>query len=765
MKKNNSNFKFCRKVISVYIFYIVAGLGITFSSPALAFSYVALHQWYNEDRGDSRLTSDPSWGGSRGETKEGYRWVGIVGNAVTPHLQSHQVLPDTIPLHTWYNPNTRDHVTSTENKWQPSSPTSARPSGYRYVRLEGYIYHGAMAGTVPLYKYWSRRKNEQHTTSAVLPKDFYVNPGRPRFDMSSYGPASRQGYVITPSRFQSVNGHRTRLGVGNAMYKGRNGVVRGAAKIMVVAKDYQDVRLRHSLEQLNSLIFDTPNHNVKSYFEEISGGKFSLVSGGMVGPLRFEDDRSTSANEAMYNCTAWANPEREPAKIAALRRLCPGYQPYEGGRTYAKAVFRKDIAQIDRQVDFRQFDNNQDGKIDSSELVVAIFRAAPNIATVDRSRFPAGRSGGGIARYMGHYGGCIPVDGIEYCAPVVDLGEGVNLMTIAHEVFHAIGTSVSGNDIYPGNSAASLMAATISNFEDDQKTYHLDAWHKMRVGWVEPHIKVIGRGVPPSSMTLKAPDIRSRNSAYAPIIFFNPVRGTREMFLAEARLRKGYDSGTSDTGVAVWYAKVNSNNHVYNLNPFRITKENYSGSPRTWKDSDGGLSLWTIGFKDNSKSNAIEQRRGGHWTFLNPNYGDRALNWYHENPRVGQPVTFGPSSGLSLRAARKTVNSIDLIWTPDSNLPFKPRIHRLRSTGTANRLALEGDFGSVSDKKLWMKSVSGGSPQQISIRNFESSRLMFDIPENLTPGRYHIYLTSDVAGRVRGNRFPYIYTDDGGDLI
>ena len=459
------------------------------------------------------------------------------------------------------------------------------------------------------------------------------------------------------------------------MYKGRNGVVKGAAKILVVAKEYQDVRLRHSMQQLNGLIFNTPNHNVKSYFEEVSGGKFSLVSGGVVGPLRFEDDPSTSANEAMFNCTAWADPVKDPEKIVALGRLCPGYQPYEDDRTYSNVVLRKDISQIDRLVDFRRFDSNRNGKIDSSELIVAVFRASPNIATVDRTRFPSGNSGGGLARYRWEYGGCVPVDGIEFCAPVVDLGEGVNLMTVAHEVFHAIRTSVSGNDIYPGNFAASTMAGTISNTEDDRKTYHLDAWHKMRVGWVEPHVKIIGQGIPPSSMTLKAPDIRSRNSAYAPIVFFDPNRSTREMFLAEARLRKGYDSGTSDTGIAVWYAKVNTNNHIYNLNPFRITKENYSGSPRTWKSGNGGLSLWTIGFKDSSKDNAIEQRRGGHWTYLNPNYGDRALNWYHENPRVGRAVTLGPSSGLSLRAARKKSDSIDLIWTPDSRISFRPRIH------------------------------------------------------------------------------------------
>ncbi|MBL4672231.1 MAG: hypothetical protein JKX81_08205 [Arenicella sp.] len=279
MNNSHSILRFRRKVVLVYISLIMGGLALSVSSTALAFNYVALHQWYNEDRGDSRLSSDPNWGGSRGKIKEGYRWIGIVGNAVTPHLASGQLLPDTIPLHTWYNPNTRDHVTSTERKWLVSSPASARPDGYRYVRLEGYVYRGAMAGTVPLYKYWSRTKNEQHTTSAVIPEDFYVNPGKPRFDASSYGPASRQGYVITPNRSQPSSEHRTRLGVGNARFRGRNGVVKGVAKVMVVAKEYQNVRLRHSLDQLNSLVFNAPGYNAKAYFKEISGGKFSLVSG------------------------------------------------------------------------------------------------------------------------------------------------------------------------------------------------------------------------------------------------------------------------------------------------------------------------------------------------------------------------------------------------------------------------------------------------------------------------------------------------------
>jgi len=765
--KNSQN-RFYRHAVPIRALLILAGLGFIFSNSAFAFSYVSLHQWYSEDRGDSRLTSDPNWAGRTGVIKEGYRWVGIVGDAVTPHLQSHQRMPDTIPLHTWYNPSTRDHVTSTEYQWRPSSPASTRPNGYRYVRLEGYIYHGAMAGTVPLYKYWSHSRADQHTTSAVLPKDFYVNPGKPRFDIRSYGTASRQGYVIMPGKSRPSGEHRTRLGVGGVMFRGRYGVVNGSAKVMVVAKEYQDVRLRHNIDQLNSRVFNEYGHNAKEYFEEISGGKFSLVSGGIIGPLRFEDDPSTFANEALYNCNAQANPETEQAKITLLRRLCPGYRPYNDRRTYENTVLPRDIAQIDRQVDFRRYDRNRDGKIDSSELIITVFRAAPNSATVDRSRFPAGNSGGGLARFQNSYGGCLPVDGIEYCAPIIDLGEGASLMTIAHELFHAIETSVSGNDIYPGNYAASLMAATISRSEDDRKTYHLDAWHKMRVGWTEPHIKVIGEGVPPSSITLKAPNIRSRNSEYSPIIFFDPDRSTREMFLAEARLRKSYDSGTSDTGVAVWYAKLNPNSSVPNLNPFRIVKENYSGSRRRWiardrdRRIDGGLSLWTIGFKDEMKSNFIEQRRGGHWTFLNPQYGDRALNWYHENPVPLRRISLGPSSGLSLRTTRKTSNSIDLIWTPDNTLPFKPRIHRLRSTATPNRLTLEGDFGGVENTKLWIQSVSSSRRQEIRIRNFGSSSLQFDKPENLTSGKYHLFLTSDAAGRVRGNKIPYDIRSGGG---
>lgn len=753
--------------------YYLGGIKFKFSlvmlllitSQALATRYIELHQWFHEESRDSRITSDRNWIGSKSEIKEGYRWVGIAGMIISPNQPQP---PDTRALYTWYSPSRNDYRTTTANDWIPSSSTDTRPDpDYRFVRLEGYVYSKPYAGTLPLYNFWNQTLEDNHLTTKALPDDIYVEvPQSSRFSFESYRIFRTEGYIVSPPISKLNHEIESKFGIGNVKYNNRNGVVQGTAKVLVLLSDYSDVPMRHLETYWNNLLFNDATFSVNEYFKEISQNKFSIVrAGNIVGPIQFSDNPGTRADESLYNCTA--APKNDDEK-RALELLCQGYIPYTVDRPVEKTIFPQYIRSLDDWVDFSRYDRNSDGTIDSNELVVLVIAAAPNIETVNRLMFPSGDSPGGITRFptgRKNYGGCISVDGVDFCAPISQVGEGASLMTLAHELFHGFNTSVSHNDIYgSGSLNASTMAATVTNIEEDTETYHLDPWHKMRLGWAKPIVKVIGPNIPPSSARLYPPlSLASGHSGYyRPYVFYDPSRGEREMFIAEARLGTAYDSDTEDNGVAVWYAKTDTSGPLYDLNPFDIKKETWpSSETQRWVDG-GGESLWTIGFKDDGRLNRVEHFRGGWWTFLKESYGKRGLKWYNENPRVGAPVTFGHDSGLSLRAGNQSQEYIDLVWEPDERLPFLARIDGFNTTSRTRRFSINGDFGIKDDKVLQLIKASNGSSAReinfLSIIDWSPSIITFEIPNHIRPGSFFLQI-SEGTGINRGNSIPFIIVD------
>ena len=115
---------------------------------------------------------------------------------------------------------------------------------------------------------------------------------------------------------------------------------------------------------------------------------------------------------------------------------------------------------------------------------------------------------------------------------------------IAHELSHSLGTQ----DMYnngAGNSLITLMGG-YSFFDNDQGTVHLDAWHKLALGWCEPRRRRLTR--PGDELLLEITPSRPT----APIILWHPSRGTSDYFLVERRSFQGvnhaYDSGLANNG-------------------------------------------------------------------------------------------------------------------------------------------------------------------------------------------------------------------------
>lgn len=120
---------------------------------------VPVFNWWNAERGDNFLSTDPRWsvdvGSLRverekivgGPVRDGYTVFRHEGYAFDPHLPQP---PDTIPLYSWWNGARQDNFASTDPRWAVDPLTvqwdgehivsGEVRSGYRLYRLEGYIY-------------------------------------------------------------------------------------------------------------------------------------------------------------------------------------------------------------------------------------------------------------------------------------------------------------------------------------------------------------------------------------------------------------------------------------------------------------------------------------------------------------------------------------------------------------------------------------------------------------------------------------------------
>jgi hypothetical protein len=120
---------------------------------------------------------------------------------------------------------------------------------------------------------------------------------------------------------------------------------------------------------------------------------------------------------------------------------------------------------------------------------------------------------------------------------------------IAHELSHSLGTI----DLYGSGNENQLLTlmSSYSFTSDNQVPVHLDAWHKIALGWCEPRIQQLRASA--------APIIVGEISAQRPdgaVILWDPSRWTGEYFILERRTPTGvnqaYDSGVSGDGLLIW---------------------------------------------------------------------------------------------------------------------------------------------------------------------------------------------------------------------
>ena len=531
----------------------------------------------------------------------------------------------------------------------------------------------------------------------------------------------------------------------------------GSRPLLGILMEYSDVRFRHNTDYYENLLFGarTPSATFQTslagYFHENSGGRFRWTRAGLVTVRHPDDPATRTIDESLHACVT-------------VRPACPSAM--SAGRNWIKMLSEAIVLAGAGGFDFARFDANRDGRVTEQELTIIVINAEPPPSAAGRPSL------GGNVRTLLDPGSCVRVERsrVNVCGEVGIMGEAVGLATMAHEVNHLLGGEEAYGSRFRNNVRMTLMAGTISAREDDRTIYHLDPWHKIRLGWVTPRAIPINLRAPGRSATLRVP----QGTGYEPIVFYDPARGENEFIILEARNpgAGGHDGGVADSGIALWYLKTQSNDALLN-----VPSEILAGPDGTLQSvvaagSDDARSAQAISAgadlvlqsRTAAGSDDVLGTDGTVWVYGAPDHqrgvgrlwreehGPVVVRWPGDGARVDTGVRFrvGPMS--------PTTHTIDVEWS-FGDRPFIARIDKAltssRTVRAGNLIALDGMFGVRGASRV-ASFTKGSRFYDLPVESWTQSRITLRVPDGIPPDLYGLCIYNDREHKVGSS--PYFFT-------
>jgi M6 family metalloprotease-like protein len=387
----------------------------------------------------------------------------------------------------------------------------------------------------------------------------------------------------------------------------------GSRPLAVILMQYDgSPSFAHPASYYDDLIFNPFKNSVNGYFLENSQGRFhwSRAGAGMYGPFNYAASQYGTETNGKFS-----------RLYLALQGLA------------------------DAGLDFTQYDSNHDGFVTSNELSVFAIDNKLTAGGVNRGTDPD------TFHYTNPVGKQVSVK-----LSVATVGQRSSFMVINHELSHQLGTiemyGESGNE----NCGFTLMGCTLGL--DDMTSFHLDPWHKMMLGWVEPRFFSIDSA---GNTTISAPQVLNEQS---PVILYSPAKGFFEFYILEFRtnIRAGggkYDgnvgasSSTPRAGLVIWHVKTKG-----------IGGENVNGDVEVIDAYDLAgkkmISVFMVG------SPSFTRGLGDVWTpggFLGAGVVPYPLKWLDG---------FGPSTKLKVDIITSGGDLLHVSWGDFSEVPPTP---------------------------------------------------------------------------------------------
>ena len=333
----------------------------------------------------------------------------------------------------------------------------------------------------------------------------------------------------------------------------------GTQPILVLLVDFKNYPGRTTVAEWSEKIFG-PTNSVGHYYFDASFGNLSLVPA---------EESFGSPNDGIVG---WLTLNRN--------------HPDTGGqlRELNLEITREAILAADERVNFKVFDNNDDGYLSYDELHIMVIVAGHESAYGGEDT--CSPSVWGHQYYLDYYFVDSPVvDGVKvasyngqggytqfgeiHCEPENAPGHPATIGIIAHELGH----DLQWPDLYDTFNQASmdevdtqgignwgLMGTGLWNRTDPLSPYYGDspsyptAWSRVYQGWVSP-IQITK-----SSLDLVLPPVATsgvilqlRDNPNGVDWVWNERSGVGEYFLIENRPLVGYDAGLPGAGMLIWH--------------------------------------------------------------------------------------------------------------------------------------------------------------------------------------------------------------------
>ena len=605
---------------------------------------IPLWTWYGAARGDYMTTTNPYWSGGPGDVRNNYSFVRLEG-----YVHSNDVA-GTVPLQLWWSSSRADNNTTTDPRFTVD-PTVTRSPDYGFARNEGYVFPtGEQTPSKKENFRWGELGNAPRGERdlLVLLLDYPDVPMRHApvvIDNLMFGPSYpnvrdytnvasqrrftwRRGAVLGPYAYPDD----PQTSANEASYYDSWNTAETTATTTLAF-----VHLRATSGKLvlaDATRTFTPGGNGDQNkdtfaFHDLDGGTldpgdrvaFKASNGKWVrddgGTLR-ADATSTSSPATQFVITsAYARPIVDD-DVVTLRSVATGRYLIEASATPESTndelittsngivsaanvftIYKALCPNIERQAhtmiaradaagyNFAVHDHDHNGVVDATELAIVVVVTNPVMGD------------GASTRPMSTF--TLPSGLRIRTGWATSAGEDASFMTYAHELTHLAGTS---HEMYRGvgTSMLSTMSATIFGEPDVMWTFMLDAWHRLRFGWVEPDIQALNT-VGGISLQAVSTQLSTR-----PLVLYDPRRydtftKTGEYFILEYRdSSRAYDRdvggpGGEGAGVVIWQVKEPAGDADVNvLLPSEANRQLWRATdgPITLRHADGGDSGFRV---------------------------------------------------------------------------------------------------------------------------------------------------------------------------
>lgn len=545
---------------------------------------------------------------------------------------------------------------------------------------------------------------------------------------------------------------------------------RGDRPLLVVLLDFRDRGFdgRHPRSYYERMFT-----NVSEYYTENSRGRFTWKP-TVVGPFVHRDDPSTDVDESLFNC-AKVRPPKDG------KGGCPGADDdyYESNSANEMITEAIQLAEKKGDVNFAEYDRNDDGVVMPDELGIVLVSAEPKKPSGDFPRVK-GASGGTRSAVPDP---CVDVEDVHVCPPFVRATEWTNITTHSHELGHMLGAG----EAYGANSRLNPDLTIMDGTIGEDETYHFDPWQKIQFGWVKPRIYNIDdlrtSGTCAFLNELRDSGPLDERDTRRPIVLYDTDRydtdtRTGEYYIVEHRNRASYDSDIPENrGLAIWYVHTENGSLVKRpskIGPKGSSKHddgNLNSDPdpddvldprgKSWQihaGHDGVLDSTVATGPDGKRLDSVAtdqmnfnvdpgsfergapanySERGDRWLW-NEKHGEITLRWF-DGERLAFPLEItGYESGslvLDLNADRMRIDP-DASSTnvePGASVTLGGHVgSQFADSGTPKRVNISG--GSVS------RSLT------VSPYDWQCNRVSVRIPPDVPTGKYQLWVQDPATG-------------------